>query len=248
MLHGYPDDGRLFARVAAAFTMFRVFALDWPGQGESAWADDAATPSGRAAWLCAVLDTLGLSQTWLFGHDMGALPALCFARDHGDRCLGVVAANALLCNAGTTSMAIAVMRRARLYRLALPYLGRIVYRRCMASFLDQPADFALANELRGSFLRPDSLRALVKVCDGYERELPDAPATFRDVPHPVLLLWGSRAAHFGFDHAERTARALRRGEASKIEGGHWMVYERAAEVARAVERWARQVDAEQAHV
>jgi pimeloyl-ACP methyl ester carboxylesterase len=237
-LHGYPDSSRIFGRLLAELPDRRAIAVDWPGQGRSERVTPCDGPTERAAWVADVLDALGIERCALLGHDMGALPALCFARDFGARAEHVFLANALLSNDAPTSLAIRVMRSAKAYRLALPFLGGLVFERCLRTFLEAPLTHELRDELRSDFVRPESLRALVAACDAYDAELPGILGTMESVKAPVHALWGTRERHFPEEHARALASVLPSTTVDVIEGGHWMVHERPAEVAAAIQsRW-----------
>jgi pimeloyl-ACP methyl ester carboxylesterase len=230
-LHGYPDTGRIFTRLAAALGTVRVIAPDWPGQGESEPIDACFGPTERAAWIVDLLDALGVERCSVFGHDMGALPALALARDHAPRVRAVVVANALLSNEAKTSLAIRVLRTSGAYRVAIPHLGPVVFARCLASFLEHPLDPVLASDLRRSFLRPSALATITRACSAYDRELPGFLRTLGTIATPVHALWGSHAPHFAFDHASALQRAVPRATLAQLPGSHWMVHERAGTIA-----------------
>ncbi len=88
--HGASD----FARIRERFQdRFRVIALDWPGQGNSA--PDRALPSAAryAGLLRGFLDAIGVDKAVLLGNSIGGAAALRFAASHPERVLGLVLAN-----------------------------------------------------------------------------------------------------------------------------------------------------------
>lgn len=98
LLHGYPENGMCWSRVAPAFAArARVIIPDLRGYGESdAPADDAAheTYSKRemARDIVALLDALGLPDAMVLGHDRGARVTYRLALDHPARVsrLGII--------------------------------------------------------------------------------------------------------------------------------------------------------------
>ncbi len=230
-LHGYPDTAPIYARLAHALEGVRVIAPDWPGQGESAPISACAGPTERAAWVRDLLDELGITRCTVFGHDMGALPALALARDHGDRVASVIVANALLANDAPTSLAIRVLRVGRTYRLALPLFGPLVFARSLATFLDGPLEPELEQELRRRFVRRTTLATVTAACTAYDVELRGSPASFAPRATPTFALWGTRDRHFPIEHAHALRRVVPDAELTPIAGGHWMVYENVEAVA-----------------
>lgn len=98
LLHGYPENGLCWSRVAPAFgRRFRVIVPDLRGYGESdAPADDAGhrTYSKRemARDIVALLAELGFISAHVLGHDRGARVAYRLALDHPQavRRLGII--------------------------------------------------------------------------------------------------------------------------------------------------------------
>jgi pimeloyl-ACP methyl ester carboxylesterase len=243
-LHGYPDTGRIFARLSAALVAMRVVAPDWPGQGGSEPAAASFAPTERAAWLRDLLNVLGIEQCVVYGHDMGALPALAFARDHGPRVRAVIVSNALLSNEATSSLAIRLLRASQAYRVLIPRLGRLVFARCLASFLEHPLDAELETDLRCRFLQPATLSTVARVCRAYDVELPAALATLSSMKTPTLALWASHGLHFSIGHAWALQQSVRHAEVQTLQGAHWMAHEHAEDIAvRVVSFVARTIDA-----
>lgn len=79
-LHGAQHDHSVWALQSRYFAHhgFNVLAVDLPGHSRS---DGPALPTidALAAWLAALLDTLGVAKATLVGHSMGSLIALDFA-------------------------------------------------------------------------------------------------------------------------------------------------------------------------
>lgn len=98
LLHGYPQNGMVWTRVAAAFAeRHRVLIPDLRGYGESdAPPDDPEhrTYSKRrmALDICGLMDAAGLARAMILGHDRGARVAYRLALDHPDRVsrLGII--------------------------------------------------------------------------------------------------------------------------------------------------------------
>jgi haloacetate dehalogenase len=98
LLHGYPQNGMCWSRVAPAFaSQNRVIIPDLRGYGQSdAPPDDAAhtvySKRSMAQDIVALMDHLGLERAALLGHDRGARVTYRLALDHPDRIsrLGII--------------------------------------------------------------------------------------------------------------------------------------------------------------
>jgi len=80
LLHGFPDDSRIYDRLTPLLTPRRVLALDFLGYGRSERsAPRPFDPTDHQRTLRAVLDALGLEQVALAGHDASGPDAVDFA-------------------------------------------------------------------------------------------------------------------------------------------------------------------------
>lgn len=234
LLHGYPDNLQLFARLATALSArHAVFAFDWPGLGHSAPWSGSASPADLAERLRIVLDAWGLDRVDLVAHDMGGPPALLFAERYPARVGRVVVMNSLLFGDADTSWEIALMRRAGLAGAAFAWAPTLVYERCKATFLpagdDLPAH--LDADLYGAFHHRGVRERLAAMCRDYDAALPDLPDLYWKIDRPVHLLWAGADGHFPVDHAERM-RTLVKGASLDVlpNARHWMAWSRSLEV------------------
>src|SRR5262249_20310078 len=80
LLHGFPDDSRIYDRLLPLLAPGRVLALDWLGYGRSERAAPSPfDPSDHGRSIAAVLDTLEVAQAVLVGHDASGPDAVDFA-------------------------------------------------------------------------------------------------------------------------------------------------------------------------
>lgn len=81
LMHGFPDDSRIYDRLVPLLAPRRVVAVDWLGYGRSDRADPGS-PDGvnHQRELRAVLDSFGLGRVTLVGHDASGPDAIDFAR------------------------------------------------------------------------------------------------------------------------------------------------------------------------
>ncbi len=128
------------------------------------------------------------------------------------------------------------------FKVAVPpernrQLQRAVFRRAERTFL--PAGVRLPEELRSdfweSFRQAEVRRFISKMCAGYQGKLGTLPEVYKRIVCPALVLWGERDRHFPPSHARRLHAAVASSELKIIpEAGHWMAWDRAADVADAI--------------
>jgi 2-hydroxy-6-oxonona-2,4-dienedioate hydrolase len=85
MMHGFPDDSRVYDRLVPFLAPRRAVAFDFVGQGHSARVDMAALEGRRDDELAAVLDALGLEGATIVAHDASGPVAIDLAIDRQDR-------------------------------------------------------------------------------------------------------------------------------------------------------------------
>jgi pimeloyl-ACP methyl ester carboxylesterase len=239
LLHGYPDNLQIFGQLAVLLARtLDVVAIDWPGMGESdAW-KGGATPSAMADRLVSILDHLGIVRCFVLGIDMGGQPALVFASKYPRRTRGVIAMNSLVMGDEKTSWEIDLLRKFGFNRLVLRNLPTVVFRRAERSFF--PKGVRLPDDVREdlwtSFRRDEVREFIVRMCAGYQATLSRLPVHYGRINVPTLVLWGENDRHFPVVHAERLHATIAGSELTIVEGGeHWMIWDRAEEVATRIE-------------
>lgn len=236
LLHGYPDNLQVFSELLPLLAAGKqVIAFDWPGLGDSdAWSG-GATPVVLARHLLTLLDAWGLDKVHLVGQDMGGQPALVFAATYPERVHSLVVMNSLVSGDEATSWEIKWLRRFGVNKLLLRHLPRLVYWRALHTFLPwgwPGLSGPLRRELWRTFQRPAVRDYVVRMCAGYEAQLPRLPARYRRVQCPTLILWGEKDKHFPPSQARFLATQIPHAEVTILPGAtHWMVLARAPEVA-----------------
>jgi pimeloyl-ACP methyl ester carboxylesterase len=236
LLHGYPDNLHVFSELASLLAADKqVIAFDWPGLGDSDEWPGGATPVVLAKRLLTLLDAWGLAKVHLVGQDMGGQPALVFAAAYPERVHSLVIMNSLVSGDEATSWEIKWLRRFGVNKLLLRHLPQLVYGRALHTFL--PFGWpGLSAELRReqwrTFRRPAVREFVVRMCAGYEAQLPRLPERYRRVQCPTLILWGERDKHFPPSQARFLATQIPHAEVAILPGAtHWMVLAQAAAVA-----------------
>jgi haloalkane dehalogenase len=77
LMHGFPDDSRIYDRLVPLLAPRRVLALDWPGYGRSGRAEPGDSHGvDHQHELRAVLNSLQLGRVALVGHDASGPDAI----------------------------------------------------------------------------------------------------------------------------------------------------------------------------
>lgn len=85
-LHGFPDDSRIYKRLAPFMAPRRFVAMDFAGFGHSERVKYRDLPDERREdEIGAVLDALGFDQVTLIGHDASGAVAVNYALAHSER-------------------------------------------------------------------------------------------------------------------------------------------------------------------
>lgn len=233
LLHGYPDTLQVWSALAPLLAeTHSVIAFDWPGTGDSEAWSGGASPIDLARRLVRLLDAWGIDRAVVVGHDMGGQPALAAAAMEPSRIARVVVMNSLVIWNERTSWEIDLLRRFRINRFLLRHAPRLVFERAVrTSVSDLPDD--VRSELWHHFAKRERREFIIRMCAGYEGTLPRLSDMYEQITVPVRIVWGSRDRHFPLAHGERLHALVPGSELCVIEdGGHWMAWDRAEEVAR----------------
>jgi haloalkane dehalogenase len=94
VMHGFPDDSRIYDRLAPLLAPRRVVAVDWLGYGRSDRVEPGPFDGAQHQHeLRAVLDSLKLGQVGLAGHDASGPDAIDFALGEPGRVGGLILLN-----------------------------------------------------------------------------------------------------------------------------------------------------------
>jgi len=96
LMHGFPDDHRIYDKLAPLLSPRRVVTFDWFGYGRSDRTDTVGSYSDdHGSELKAVLDALGIARAVLVGHDASGPDAVVFAVTHPERVAHLVLLNTI---------------------------------------------------------------------------------------------------------------------------------------------------------
>jgi len=238
LLHGYPDNHHIWDELIPHLTAdFEVLAFDWPGMGESDLWPSGTAPSQMAKRLIAILDHFGIAKAHLAGHDMGGQPALVAAADFPDRVLSVTVMNSLVIEKAKTSWEIKYLRKLGFNRFLLTYFPKIVFKRAVGSFgLDnQTLPAELERDFWTSFKTKEVRRFIVRMCFGYQAQLPKLIKYYEKITVPVLILWSAQGRHFHPSHAEELHKLIQNSQIDILpDTGHWMAHFDAEMISRKI--------------
>jgi pimeloyl-ACP methyl ester carboxylesterase len=238
LLHGYPDNLQIFGALAPLLAAtHQVIAFDWPGLGQSEAWPGGATPQDQADRLFALLEAWAIPRATIVGMDMGAQPALALALSDPARIERLVVMNALLFPDEPVSWEIRLLRRRRLNEHVLRAWPRLVFERAVRTSL--PAGVRLPAGIRAdlwtAFRQPQAREFTSRLCADYERALPSLAAGYARIRCPMLALWAERDAHFPLAHGQALRAAIPGAQLQVLpRATHWMAWDRAPEVARAI--------------
>jgi pimeloyl-ACP methyl ester carboxylesterase len=238
LLHGYPDTLQIWSRLAPLLAeQYQVIAFDWPGIGGSDPWPGGASPFDLGRRIVRLLDHWGLERAVIAGHDMGGQAALAAATLAPSRVERLIVMSSLVLWDERTSWEISLLRRFRLNRWLLLRMPRLVFARAVVTSLPRGESLPreLRDELWSRFRQRSSREFIVRMCAGYEGTLPRLAALYPNITTPTLVLWGERDRHFPLRHGERLQQMLPNATMQVLpDAEHWMVWSRAADVARAL--------------
>jgi pimeloyl-ACP methyl ester carboxylesterase len=80
LMHGFPDDHRIYDKLSPQLSPRRAVAFDFLGYGRSDRSDAAGfSPEEHGSQLAAVLDELGITRAVVVGHDASGPDGVAFA-------------------------------------------------------------------------------------------------------------------------------------------------------------------------
>jgi haloalkane dehalogenase len=99
LMHGYPDDHRIYTELMPRLAPRRAVAFDFAGYGRSPRTEGTRFSSeARQAEIGAVLDALGIDRAVLVGHDASGPEAVIYALNNPDRVARLVLLNTIFGN------------------------------------------------------------------------------------------------------------------------------------------------------
>jgi pimeloyl-ACP methyl ester carboxylesterase len=230
LLHGYPLDHTIWDEVAPLLQKkFDLILPDLRGFGQSDLVESQYTIVDMAADIVALLDELGIENTYIAGHSMGGYVALAFASNYSKRALGLglVSSQALADTperkAGRYATADEIMRtgvepvaESMSPKLTPDERVQAFVRRLIAA--QRPA--GLANALKAMAERFDS------------------SGMIPSLKIPVVVVHGAQDELIPVDRAREIKAALAQVYLAELPGtGHMPMMEKSQETAEALEKF-----------
>lgn len=244
-LHGYPDNLQIWSNLVPRLQdEFTTLAFDWPGMGESDEWKGGTTPVEQAKRLIKLMDHFNLPQAHLVGHDMGTQPALVAAALYPQRILSVTVMNGLLIWNAKTSWEINFLRKLKLNQWALRFFPQLVFNRAIGTFGSQSEDFKqIKADLWASFKKLEVRKFIVRLCAGYQAQLPRLIRYYEMITCPVHILWGKNGKHFDVEHAHTLHALIPHSGLELMDNAtHWMAFYQAGEVAQNIQHFIHGID------
>jgi pimeloyl-ACP methyl ester carboxylesterase len=98
LMHGFPDDHRIYDKLLARLSPRRAVAFDFVGYGRSARTGTDFSACAHGTQITALLDTLHADRTVLIGHDASGPDAVAYAIAHPERVAHLVLLNTVFGN------------------------------------------------------------------------------------------------------------------------------------------------------
>jgi haloalkane dehalogenase len=260
LLHGFPDDSRIYDRLVPLLAPRRAVAIDWLGYGRSdrAQPDPPDHAPHHQQQLRAVLDALQLDRVALVGHDAGGPDAIDYALGQPGRVAQLILLNTYYGHAPTLRLpeAIRLLADPTLAPLADamledPNLRRWLLGHTARRFGLDPTDpggvavAAVAPQFFGDTDRPDALAAVRAWTAGLFASLDrqDAQITaghLAGLELPVTLVFGAADRYLNPDLARQLAGLFRHADLHLVQGAsHWPQWDQPEPVARLLTKTTR---------
>jgi pimeloyl-ACP methyl ester carboxylesterase len=246
LLHGTPNSSSQYRNLIPALAdRYHVIAPDYPGFGHSEVPDVddfSYTFDNLADHVDALLDHLGLRRYAIFVQDYGAPVGWRLALRHPDRIAAIITQNG---NAYVEGFVGDVMEplftygRERSDANAAPLLNFISPDGVKWQFTHGVSDpsvvdpDALVNAHWAVASSPQRVAAQLELFADYSSNVdlyPSVHEYFRTSQVPLLAVWGRNDQIFGPDGAVAFARDLPTAEINLLDGGHFLLESRLAEV------------------
>ena len=254
LMHGFPDDSRIYNHLVPELSPRRSVAFDFAGHGRSGRPKlNATAPARHGRQLGAILDTLGLDRITLVGHDASGPVAIDYALSQPRRVRHLVLLNTyygrapalrlpemirLLADHNLTPLADAMMadKDQRLWLLA--HTAR--------QFGADPLDpngvgvISVFPQFFGDGASPDALpairswtEALFGELDRQDRRITGGELGALQVP--VTLLFGAHDRYLSLELGHHLAGLFPRADLHSVEdASHWPQWDQPEKVAQLI--------------
>ena len=219
LLHGNAHDRHDYDAVLPALAReFTVFAVDWPGCGESPApaVPRASTAAGLAALLPEIVERLGAAPAMLIGNSVGGFSAARLALTHPAlvRALVLVDSGGFTAHNPVSRLFCRVKGTELVSRLVAERFPRVYLRR------RTPTVLAMLARSRAHKRNPVGLAIDAAIWRSFIAPEHDLRARAADIRVPTLLVWGRHDPVLPLRDAEAARRALPRAGFLVLDTGH----------------------------
>ena len=260
MMHGFPDDSRIYDRIMPLLSPHHTVAFDWLGYGRSDRTDTARfTSADHQAELGAVVDALAIQSAVLVGHDASGPDAIAYTLSHPERVAHLVLLNTYYGSAPELRFPemIQLLADHRLAPLADAMLGDpdqrlwlLLHTRRRFGYdtgsldPDGVAVTSVLPQFFGGADQPDALAAIRAWTGGLFASLGDQDTLIADgaldrLEVPVTVAFGSRDEYLSPAVAAHLGSLFPRGTVRSIDdASHWPQQDQPAAVAKLIKEAA----------
>lgn len=251
LMHGFPDDHRIYDKLLPHLSPRRAVAFDFVGYGRSERTDGAHfSPEDHGAEITAVLDALDIDRAILVGHDASGPDAVVFSITNPRRVADLVLLNTIFGN--RPSLVMPEMTRLfgepQLQTLAddmvrdpnqlLWLLQRWgVQWELDANDPDGVVRHSILPQFYGDDDQPDAVASVRAWCAGLRDTLDRQDAlvnsgALSQIEVPVSIIWGENDQYLSPSHAAEIAALFPEASAHFLPGaGHWPQHDQPHQVA-----------------
>lgn len=217
---------------------FSIFALDWPGHGDSPADTRPASAKRYAEILAGAVDALGLRDIMLIGNSIGGAAAIAYGAAYPDRVRGLV-----LCDSGGLAPVNLVTRlycRWMARRFARGAAGDAAFAdwfaRYYATILTEPAAAWRRKEIVAN--GPAVAGVLEQAWASFATQDADLRHLVPSLTMPILYAWGSKDRTLRWSWSRQAATRAPRHSVQHFKAGHAAFLEQPDEFGHAFERFA----------
>jgi pimeloyl-ACP methyl ester carboxylesterase len=254
LMHGFPDDSRIYDRLTPLLGPRRVVIFDFAGYGRSERTDPDVLESGdHADDLGVVLDALDLADVSLVAHDASGPIAIDYAVRHADRVSQLILLDTYYGHASTLRLPEMIRLLADHHFAPLadamlddPNQRLWLLQHTARRFGGDPNDpsgvevTSVLPQFFGDGTTPDALvairewtGALFADLDRQDEAISEGRVAALDLP--VTLLFGARDEYLNPDLARHLAGLFPRANVRIVEGAaHWPQWDQPETVARLI--------------
>jgi pimeloyl-ACP methyl ester carboxylesterase len=242
LLHGIPSSSYLWRDVIDPLsTTFDVLAPDLVGYGDSDKRLDAELSiAAQARYMVAFMETLGVHQAAVIGHDIGGGVAQLMAVDEPQRVARLVLIDSAVDNNWPVPV-IARLKEPAWDQIIVNIDMRKGLREGLETWMVTPGRVTdeLVNEWTRPFQDLGGRRAYLRAARALNnRDLISRSKHIEEVETPTLILWGANDAFLEPRWAEVLQRKFRNSTVEIIDpGGHFLPLDRPDAVVEAVTRF-----------